>query len=195
MNDSANLVPAEIIEKRIFLLRGQKVMLSIHLADLYHVEPKILIQAVKRNIERFPQDFMFQLTWEEVSLLKSQFVPSNAISGKFSRSQIVTLKRGLNIKYPPYAFTEQGVAMLSSVLRNKRAVQVNIEIRRGFVKLRQILASHAELARKLEALEKKYDAQFRVVFDAIRQLMTPPEKAPKKIGFQLREKRATYRMR
>ena len=195
MNDSTNLVPAEIIEKRIFLLRGQKVMLSIHLPDLYQVEPKILIQAVKRNIERFPQDFMFQLTWEEVSLLKSQFVPSNAMSDKFSRSQIVTLKRGLNIKYPPYAFTEQGVAMLSSVLRSKRAVQVNIEIMRAFVKLRQILASHAELARKLEALEKKYDAQFRVVFDAIRQLMTPPEKASKKMGFQLREKRAAYRIR
>ena len=128
MNDSTNLVPAEKIEKRIFLLRSQKVMLSTHLADLYQVEPKTLIQAVKRNVERFPQDFMFQLTWEEVSLFKSQFVPSNAISDKLSRSQIVTLKRGLNIKYPPYAFTEQGVAMLSSVLRSKRAVQVNIEV-------------------------------------------------------------------
>ena len=180
MNDSANLIPSEIIEKRIFLLRGQKVMLSVHLAKLYQIEPRVLIQAVKRNIERFPRDFMFQLSKEEFHNLKSQIVISSW--GGFRRSA-------------PYAFTEQGVAMLSSVLRSKRAVQVNIEIMRAFVKLRQILASHAELARKLEALEKKYDAQFRVVFDAIRQLMTPPEKAPKKIGFQLREKRAAYRIR
>ena len=103
MTDPTNLVPSELIEKRIFLLRGQKVMLSIHLAELYQVEPRVLVQAVKRNIDRFPQDFMFQLTWEEVSRLKSQFVISKAISDKGSRSQIVTLKRGLNIKYPPCA--------------------------------------------------------------------------------------------
>ena len=174
------------------MLRGQKVMLSIHLAELYQVEPRVLVQAVKRNIERFPQDFMFQLTWDEVSRLKSQFVISNAISDKASRSQIVTLKRGLNIKYPPYAFTEQGVAMLSSVLRSKRAIQVNIEIMRAFVRLRRMLASHVDLARKLEALEKKYDAQFKVVFEAIRQMMAPSAAPQKKIGFQIKEKRAAY---
>ena len=192
VGDPKSLVPSESIEKTIFLLRGQKVLLSIHLAELYQVEPRMLIQAVKRNIERFPKDFMFQLTWNEVSRLKSQFVISTAISRKISRSQFVTLKRGPNIKYPPYAFTEQGVAMLSSVLRSKRAVAVNIEIMRAFVRLRQMLASNANLERRLNELEKKYDAQFRVVFDAIRQLMAAPEKPPKKIGFQLREKRASY---
>jgi phage regulator Rha-like protein len=195
MNDPTNLVPTEIIEKRIFLFRGQKVMLNIHLAELYQVEPKVLNQAVKRNIERFPQDFMFQLTWDEVSRLKSQFVISNAISDKVSRSQIVTLKRGFNIKYPPYAFTEQGVAMLSSILHSKRAIRVNIEIMRAFVKLRKILASHAELSRKLETLEKKYDSQFKVVFDAIRQLMAPPEPDRKKIGFHLKERHSPYMAR
>ena len=189
MSDPTNLVPTEVIEKKIFLLRGQKVMLSINLAELYQVEPRALIQAVKRNIDRFPEDFMFQLTWDEVSLLKSQPVISNDPRATASRSQIVILKRGLNIKYPPYAFTEQGVAMLSSVLRSKRAIRVNVEIMRAFVRLRKILGSHAELARKLEELEKKYDSQFRVVFDAIRQLMAPKEVSNKKIGFQLREKR------
>jgi len=195
MNDPTNLVPSDLIEKKIFLLRSQKVMLSIHLADLYQVEPKVLTQAVKRNIERFPRDFMFQLTWDEVSRLKSQFVTSNVISDKVSRSQFVTLKRGLNIKYPPYALTEQGVAMLSSVLRSKRAIQVNIEIMRAFVKLRKILSSHVELARKLEALEKKYDSHFKVVFEAIRQLMASKESPNKRIGFQLRDKRAAYSTR
>ena len=177
MNDSANLIPSEIIEKRIFLLRGQKVMLSVHLAKLYQIEPRVLTQAVKRNIERFPGDFMFQLSKEEFAKLKSQFVISSW--GGLRRST-------------PYAFTEQGVAMLSSVLRSKRAIQVNIEIMRAFVKLRQILASHSELARKLESLEKKYDTQFKVVFDAIRQLMALPEKPSKKNGLRLREKHASY---
>jgi hypothetical protein len=192
MSDPTNLVPTEVIEKKIFLLRGQKVMLSIDLAELYQVEPRALIQAVKRNIDRFPEDFMFQLTWDEVSLLKSQPVISNDPRATVSRSQIVILKRGLNIKYPPYAFTEQGVAMLSSVLRSKRAIRVNVEIMRAFVRLRKILGSHAELAHKLEALEKKYDSQFKVVFDAIRQLMAPPAAGQKKIGFQLKEKRSPY---
>ena len=192
MAESKSLVPSEIIEKKIFLLRGQKVMLSIDLAQLYQVEPRALIQAVKRNLDRFPDDFMFQLTWEEVSLLKSQSVISNDLRAAASRSRIVILKRGLNIKYPPYAFTEQGVAMLSSVLRSKRAIQVNIEIMRAFVRLRRILASHAELALKLEKLEKRYDSQFEVVFEAIRQLMARPERPAKKIGFHLREKRAAY---
>lgn len=165
------LVISERIEKRILLLRGQKVMLSTDLAELYKVVPKVLVQAVKRNIERFPSDFMFQLDFQEV---------------RRSRSQIVTLNRGQNVKYLPYAFTEQGVAMLSTVLKSKRAVQVNIEIMRAFVRLRQLLASHKDLARKLVALEKKYDSQFRVVFDAIRQLMAPSDPKPRRIGFRAR---------
>ncbi len=138
---------------------------------------------------------MFQLTWDEVSLLKSNFLISNAPPESDSRSQSVILKRGYNIKYAPYAFTEQGVAMISGVLRSKRAVHVNIEIMRAFVRLRRMLASHAELARKLDALEKKYDSKFKVVFEAIRQLMAPKEAPNKKIGFQLKEKRTVYSAR
>lgn len=166
-----SLVPVELIERGIFVLRGHKVMLDGHLASLYDVGIKVLNQAVKRNIERFPSDFVFQLTPEEA---------------EFLRSQIVTLKRGRgrHRKYLPYAFTEQGVAMLSSVLRSRRAARVNVEIMRAFVRLRQMLQTNAELARKLEALEKRYDAQFKVVFDAIRELMTPPaQKSKLKIGF------------
>jgi phage regulator Rha-like protein len=175
-----SLVPTERIERAILLLRGQKVILDIDLAALYGVEAKVLNQAVKRNLERFPEDFMFQL---------------NADEAAFLRSQTVTLKtgRGQHRKYLPYAFTEQGVAMLSSVLRNARAVQVNIEIMRAFVRLRKMLASNAQLAGKLDALEKKYDAQFKVVFEAIRQLMAPPDRPPKKIGFEVSEKSPTYR--
>jgi hypothetical protein len=170
-----SVVPVERIESRIFLLRGLKVMLSTHLAELYEVEPRALVQAVKRNIDRVPDDFMFQLNKEEVANLKSQFVTSSW--GGLRRAA-------------PYAFTEQGVAMLSSVLRSDRAIHVNIEIIRAFVRLRQMLASHAELARKLAALEKKYDAQFKVVFDAIRQLMTPPPpKMTRSIGFAPGEKK------
>ena len=144
-------------------------MLDYDLAKLYGVETKILNQAVKRNTKRFPRDFMFQLNFQEVS---------------GSRSQFVTLKRGQNIKYRPYAFTEHGILMLSSVLSSERAVQVNIEIMRAFVKLREMLASHKDLALKLAAMEKKYDSQFKVVFDAIRELMTPPEPKPRRIGFR-----------
>jgi hypothetical protein len=162
------LIPVERIERSILLIRGQKVMLSTDLAELYQVEPRVLVQAVKRNIARFPEDFMFQLTEEEYSNLKSQIVISSW--GGLRRAR-------------PYAFTEQGVAMLSSVLRSKRAIQVNIEIMRAFVRLRRMLASHADLARKLDALEKKYDAQFKVVFDAIRELMKPPESKKRPIGF------------
>ncbi len=162
-------IPIERITRAILLIRGHKVMLDTDLAELYDVETKALNQAVKRNRGRFPADFMFQLTWEEAEK---------------SRSQIVTLKLGENVKYRPYAFTEQGVAMLSSVLRSERAVLVNIEIMRAFVQLRQMLSSHADLARKLAALEKKYDAQFKIVFDAIRELTAPPEPARKRrIGF------------
>jgi len=169
MHKDVALVPPERIERSILLIRGLKVMLSTDLAELYQVEPRVLVQAVKRNIARFPQDFMFQLTEEEFSNLKSQIV----ISSWGGRRRAM-----------PYAFTEQGVAMLSSVLRSKRAINVNIEIMRAFVRLRRILASHAELARKLDALEKKYDAQFKVVFDAIRQLMAPPEPKRRPIGFR-----------
>src|SRR3989344_522769 len=184
MTAKKSVIPLEQIEKGIFLLRGQKELLSTDLAELYGVETKVLVQAVKRNLDRFPDDFMFQLTWEETENLRSQIVTSNPGSPKRSRSQIVTLKRGRNVKYLPYAFTEQGVAMLSSVLHSDRAVHVNIEIMRVFVRLRQMLASNAGLARKLVALEKKYDAQFRVVFDAIRELMIPPEPKKKRpIGF------------
>jgi len=163
------VIPVERITRSILLIRGQKVMLDTDLAELYDVGTKALNQAVKRNRGRFPGDFMFQLTWEEA---------------ENPRSQIVTLKPGENIKYRPYAFTEQGVAMLSSVLRSARAVRVNIEIMRAFVQLRQMLSSNADLARKLAALEKKYDAQFKVVFDAIRELTAPPEPSKKRrIGF------------
>jgi hypothetical protein len=165
------------IESKMFLIRGNKVMLSQHLAELYEVEPKILNQAVKRNLSRFPEDFMFQLTEEEDALL---------------RSQTVTLKtgRGQHSKYLPYAFTEQGVAMLSSVLRSERAIQVNIEIMRAFVRLRQMLATNAELSRKLVALEKKYDARFKAVFEAIYELMSPAENKKKRtIGFAPWEKK------
>lgn len=165
------LAPA-IIEREILVLRRHRVLLDEQLAPLYGVAVKVLNQAVKRNRERFPEDFMFQLTAEETALLRSQTVTLDA-----GRS------RGAHRKYRPYAFTEQGVAMLSSVLRSARAVQVNIEIMRAFVRLRRMLQENADLARKLAALEKKYDAQFKVVFDAIRELMEPPVQASRPIGF------------
>jgi len=178
----ASLVPMERIERAILLLRGHKVMLDSDLAALYGVETKVLNQAVSRNIERFPEDFMFQLTEAEAILL---------------RSQTVTLKtgRGQHRKYLPYAFTEQGVAMLSSVLKSPRAARVNIEIMRAFVRLRQMLQTNADLARKLAALEARYDAQFKVVFDAIRALMAPPEKARRSISFRVEEAGPVYRVR
>ncbi len=181
------MIPAERIERSILLIRGHKVMLDRDLASLYGVETKVLNQAVKRNLDRFPDDFMLQLTWEEAEVLRSQIVTLDIERGGPSRSQPVTLKRGQNPKYRPYVFTEQGVAMLSSVLRSPRAVAVNIEIMRAFVRLRQMLASHADLARKLDAMERKYDRQFKVVFDAIRQLMAPAEpKKRRKIGFHVK---------
>ncbi len=181
-----HLLPVERIERAILVLRGHKVMLDAELAHLYGVETRVLVQAVKRNLDRFPADFMFQLTIEEADFSRSQSVILNEQDpedGQASRSQSGTSKRGKNIKYLPYAFTEQGVAMLSSVLRSPRAVQVNIEIMRAFVRLRQMLQTNVDLARKLAVLEKKYDAQFRAVFDAIRDLMTPPERSKRRIGF------------
>ena len=188
MSQRRSVIPAERIEHAILLIRGHKVMLDRDLAALYGVETKVLNQAVKRNLDRFPDDFMFQLTWEEAEILRSQLVTTSPVKRGSSRSQSVTLKRGQNPKYRPYAFTEQGVAMLSSVLRSPRAVAVNVEIMRAFVRLRQMLASHADLARKLDALERRYDAQFKVVFDAIRQLMAPrPPGKRRQIGFRGQE--------
>jgi len=164
------LLPTEVIERKILLIRGQKVMLDSDLAELYGVETSNLNKAVKRNIDRFPEDFMLQLTKEEADSLRFQIGMSKT-EGRGGR------------RYLPYAFTEQGVAMLSSVLNSKRAVQVNIAIMRVFVKLREMIASNKELAKKLDNLEKKYDTQFKVVFDAIRQLMTPSEPKRRKVGF------------
>lgn len=167
-----SIIPVELIENKIYLIRKQKVMLSMHLAGLYGVEPRTLVQAVKRNIERFPEDFMFQLTKGEFDNLKSQ---------------IVTSSWGGLRRATPYAFTEQGIAMLSSVLKSKRAIDVNILIMRAFVKMRQILSTHKELADKLNELENKYekhDKNIKAIIDAIRQLMAPPEKPARKIGFK-----------
>jgi hypothetical protein len=163
-----SLIPAARIERAILLVRGQKVLVDADLAALYAVETKQLVRAVKRNIDRFPQDFAFQLTAKEFTDLKCQTGTSSSWGGR---------------RTPPWAFTEQGVAMLSSVLRSKRAVQVNIEIMRAFVRLRELLASHADLARRLDELEQKYDKQFGVVFDAIRQLMSPPNEKKREIGY------------
>jgi hypothetical protein len=186
MEKDVAIIPVEWIERLIFLIRGQRVMLDRDLAALYGVPTKVLNQAVKRNKGRFPEDFMFHMTQPEAKSWWTEVMDARL------RSQNVTLKRGQHMKYRPYAFTEYGILMLSSVLNSERAIQVNIAIMRAFVRLRKILASHVELARKLEALEKKYDAQFKVVFDAIRQLMAPPAAPQKKIGFQIKEKRAVY---
>ncbi|MBN2194499.1 MAG: ORF6N domain-containing protein [Polyangiaceae bacterium] len=162
------IVPVERIERAILVIRGHRVFLDADLALLYEVEVKVLNQAVKRNMKRFSADFMFQLTKDEAEILKPPVVTSSSWGGR---------------RYQPYAFTEQGVAMLSSVLRSQRAVQVSIEIMRAFVRLRQMFQQNVDLARKLAALEKKHDAQLKVVFDAIRELMTPPAKPKRRIGF------------
>ena len=181
------IVPPEIIENKIFFIRGKKVMIDRDLAKLYDVETKALNQAVKRNIERFPEDFMFRLTKIETRELVTncdQFLSTKQT--EFSRSQFVTLKRGQNIKYLPYAFTEHGILMLSSVLNSRRAVQVNIQIMRTFTKLREMLTTHAKLRHKIEEIEKKYDCQFKVVFETIKQLLKPPPKSKELIGFKPR---------
>ncbi|HEY9155741.1 MAG TPA: ORF6N domain-containing protein [Opitutaceae bacterium] len=186
------LVTNEHIDRRVLLVRGQKVLLDSDLAELYGVETRALVQAVKRNEERFPEDFMFQLDAREWGhLLKSQSVISSEESEgrRHLKSQSVTAKStGTHggRRTPPYAFTEQGVAMLSSVLRSPRAIAVNVEIMRAFVRLREMIASHADLARKLNTLEKKYDKQFKAVFEAIRELMAPveeDEEEPREMGF------------
>ncbi len=180
---SKSVVAVVEIAQHIQFLRGQKVLLDFDLAELYGVATKVLNQAVKRRAARFPRDFMFRLTTEE---------------GASLRSQSVTLKRGQHLKYPPYAFTEQGVAMLSSVLNSERAVSVNIAIMRAFVQLRQALDTNRELAQKFAALEKrigKHDKEIDAIIDAIRRLMSPPEKPKREIGFHVREKAVAYRAR
>ena len=180
---SDEVLAVEQVARTILVLRGQKVLLDADLARLYGVTTKALNQAVKRNVDRFPSDFMFQLTTKEAER---------------SRSQFVTLKRGENIKYRPYAFTEQGVAMLSSVLRSERAVKVNIAIMRAFVKLREVLDTNRELARRFAALEQrvgKHDDEIAAIIEAIRQLIAPAEKPKPEIGFHVRERAARYRAR
>jgi hypothetical protein len=169
------IVPMERVEKAIIFIRGEKVLLDRDLAELYGVETRVLNQAVGRNIKRFPKDFMFELTRDEIMRI-SQTVTSPQI--KYSKRV--------------HAFTEQGVAMLSSVLNSDRAIEVNIAIMRAFVKLRQMISSNEKLRRKIEVMEKKYDEQFKIVFKAIAELMTPPEKRRRKIGFEVKEKRAAY---
>lgn len=164
------LIPVERIERAIYLIRGEKVMLDRDLSALYGVETRALKQAVRRNIDRFPKDFMFVLNATEFRNWRSQFVISNSE------------RQGL--RYPPMAFTEHGILMLSSVLNSKRAIQVNIEIMRAFVRLRQLLASNVEFSTRLDELESKYDRQFKVVFDALRQIMTPTRAKQSRIGFR-----------
>ncbi len=166
-------LPVERILKSILVIRGEKVILDADLAGLYGVETGALVRAMKRNIERFPSDFMFQLSDEEWENLRCQFGISSSWGGR---------------RTAPFAFTEQGVAMLSSVLRSDRAIAVNIQIVRAFVQLKRMLATHADLAKKIESLEKKYDSQFRAVFDAIRELMAPQENLKKQpIGFKVKK--------
>ena len=175
------------VERAIFLIRGQRVLLDSDLAALYRVETRVLIQAVKRNLARFPDDFMFRLTADEARRSRSQFVILNeqpSGTSAVSSAGMIPAGRGANVKHLPYAFTEQGVAMLSSVLRSPRAVRVNIEIVRAFVRLRLMLQTNVDLAAELAALEKKYDSQFRVVFDAIRELMAPEVQETRSIGFR-----------
>lgn len=175
----SSIIPQQITENKILFIRGKKVMLDRDLAALYGVGTRVLNQAVRRNKKRFPDDFMFQLDWGEVSEL--------------SRSQFVTLKKGENIKYLPYAFTENGVAMLSSVLNSERAITVNIQIMRTFTRIREMIATHKDLQKKIMEMEKKYDHQFKIVFDAIKQLLATPESKKRKIGFIVRERSAQYK--
>lgn len=175
--ENKSIIPIERIRQSILMIRGFKVMLDRDLAALYGVETRVLNQAVKRNIKRFPPDFMFELTRKEIRNI----------------SQFVICSSGFKHASKAYVFTEQGVAMLSGILNSDRAIEVNVAIMRTFVELRNILASHEDLARKLNELEKKYDAQFSIVFDAIRQIMTPPNPPKRKIGFNIAEKKVEYR--
>jgi hypothetical protein len=183
VNDQTLLIQPEQIEQVILLIRGQRVMLDRDLAALYGVETKNLNKAVRRNLDRFPPDFMFQLTVDEADGLRFQFG---------------TLKRGQHFKYLPYVFTQEGVSMLSSVLRSPRAIQVNIAIMRVSVRLRETLALHKELAHKLAELERKiegHDTSLRTLFDAIRELAAPPAKPRREIGFHVKEDSVPYRVK
>jgi len=172
MADKKTVLPSEVIQKKIYLMRGQKVIIDSDLAELYGVATKRLNEQVKRNRLRFPNDFMIQLTHEETKTWQR------------SRSQFATLKRGHNIKYQPFAFTEHGVIMAATVLNSPTAIEMSVFVVRAFIKLREMLTEHTQLAKKLDELEKKYDKQFQTVFDAIRALMQEPEKPKPKIGFQ-----------
>lgn len=176
MTKTKSLIPIERIERTILIIRGQRVMLDADLAELYGVTTKRLNEQVKRNSDRFPEDFMFQLNQKEADFLRSQFA---------------TLKkgRGQHKKYLPYVFTEHGALMAANILNSPIAIQASVQVVRAFIRLRQILASHVTLARKLNELEKKYDVQFKVVFEAIRQLMIPSEPKQKPIGFQVKRKK------
>ncbi len=200
------LIPNERVISKIFFIRNKKVMIDSDLAGLYGVETKVLNQAVKRNLERFPEDFMFQLTKEEANAWKSeveipnlryqigtlssrsQSVTLNNLNSQSvtssSRYQIGTLKQGENIKYLPYVFTEQGVAMLSSVLNSKRAIQVNIQIIRTFTQFRELLLGDKELRTKIEKMEKKYDSKLKEVFDLLKQLIMEEVEPKGKIGYR-----------
>jgi phage regulator Rha-like protein len=173
-------ISVQRIERLILVIRGNKVMLDTDLAELYGVETRVLKQAVRRNKKRFPDDFMFELTKEENQSL---------------RSQSVILKRGKHSKYLPFAFTEEGVAMLSSVLNSERAIEVNIEIMRAFVRVREMLGAHRELATKLKELENRiqnHDEHIKTIFQAIQQLITPSEKPRRRIGFEVKEPKGRY---
>jgi hypothetical protein len=196
------IIPVQQTAKAIHWVRGEKVLLDFDLATLYGVPTKTLNQAVKRNATRFSEDFMFQLSAEETRFLRSQFVTakSQTVDNQWilpNWSQFVTSSRKhRGQSYRPYAFTEQGVAMLSSVLNSERAVKVNVAIMRAFVKLRQTLETNRELARKFSELEKrvgKHDEEIDAILEAIRQLMAPPEKPRREIGFHVREKAPLYR--
>jgi phage regulator Rha-like protein len=178
MQQKEGILPTELIASKIYIIRRLRIMLDRDLAELYGVETKQLKRAVKRNLDRFPSDFMFELTLEEYDAL---------------RRQIGTLKRGSHSKYPPFAFTEQGVAMLSSVLNSKRAIQVNIQIMRVFTRLRQILLSNKDIRRELEELKRITDERFRIVFETLDQLLSNEERPKRKIGFEVKEKTAAYK--
>jgi len=166
-----SLVAMEVVEKKILLIRGQKVILDVDLAELYDVTTKVFNQAVKRNVDRFPKDFMFQLTADEALTIRSQFVTASR----------------RNIRYLPYAFTEHGIIMAASILNSQRAIDASVYVVRAFIKLREMIASHKDLTKKLNELEKKYDGQFQIVFEAIRQLIEVEEKPKRRIGFIARE--------
>jgi ORF6N domain len=174
----ADVVPMERIASKIYLIRELKVMLDRDLAELYNVETSQLKRAVRRNIDRFPSDFMFELTQTELENWRCQFGTSKSDK--------------MGLRYKPMAFTEQGVAMLSSVLRSKRAIHVNIQIMRAFTQLRKMLSTHEDLKRKIESMERKYDQQFQIVFEAIKQLLETDETPKKKIGFTVKEKQKAY---